>query len=100
MDKEKITTDYLRRKFEAGYEVIMAEFDPLCPDGGKEWILDSDDTARLIVYLYECSDKVRESIDKSLESGLTDPMELWFNNNEDLIVEEAWANDWMGFFSD
>ncbi len=118
MDKDKITKDYLRRKFEdghkvvigefdylrrkleTGYEVVMGEFDYLHPDGGSEWIVSGTDLSTLIAHLYECSDKVRKSIDDALASGLTDPLELWFRGNEDLIVEEAWEHDWLELFSD
>ena len=91
---------YLCSMFSERVELIIGTVDSLSPSGGEEWIISGDDLATIMVHLYEESDTIKKSMEDAMGSGVTDPLWQWFDDNHDLIVEEAWEHDWMELFSD
>ena len=85
--------------FSERVELVIGTVDALSPDGGEEWIVSGDDLSTIMVHLYEESATIKKSMDDAMGSGMTDPLWQWFDDNHDLIVEEAWEHDWMELLS-
>ena len=86
--------------FSERVELVIGTIDALNPDGGEEWIISGDDLATVMTHLYEVSDTIKKSMDDAMDSGMTDSLLQWFDDNHDLIVDEAWQHFWMELFSD
>jgi hypothetical protein len=89
--KKTELTLFLLRK--VGGELLM-EDNSIADWSDERWIT-GDDVGKLLEHLYLYSDKVRKGIDEALESNVTNPIENWLRNNEDLVVAEAWDHGWV-----
>tara|TARA_R110001583_G_scaffold53172_8_gene164294 strand:- start:3543 stop:3812 length:270 start_codon:yes stop_codon:yes gene_type:complete len=73
---------------------LLMEDNSVADQDGERWITGTD-VGLLLCHLYENSNAVRNGIDKALEGTVTNPVEDWLYNNEDLVIDEAWKHEWV-----